>query len=95
MSKLTFREALEKGLPWYKVSKGGAILSFMPRSIRAYDNDLWIDDSSKHLTNNGKIDRDWGYALFANAEDAAEVAKSIITTKYNNSLAKIKKVTGF
>ena len=65
----------------------------MPRSIRAYDNDLWIDDSSKHLTNNGKIR--WGFALFANAEDAAEVAKSIITTKYNNSLAKIKKVTSF
>ena len=95
MPKITFREAMEKGLPWYEVSRGGAIFSRKPLIFSSDKNELWLDTTSTHLTESGNISKDWGHALFANAEDAAEVAKRIVTTKYNNSMAKIKKVTGF
>ena len=97
MSNLTFREAMNQGLPWYEVSRGGSISSFIPNPNRGgyMDCGSWMDATSKHLNENGNIDIGWGYAVFANAEDAAEVAKRIVTTKYNNSMAKIKKVTNF
>jgi len=95
MNKLTFREAMEKKLPWYEVSKSGSISSYEPDVHRGGFSDLPLDSTSWHLTENGTINIGWGYAVFANAEDAADLAKRIVTTKFENSMKKIKKVTGF
>jgi len=94
MSKLTFREALDNNLLFYEVSKSGSISSYKPSLQRGGLFQLPLDETAWHLTDKGTIDIGWGYAVFANAEDAAEVATRIVTTKYNNSIAKIKKVTG-
>jgi hypothetical protein len=95
MAKLTFREAFENGLPWYYVAQGGSIKSYKPIIRGGILDEEWLDKASVHLTEDGKIDRGWGYAVFANAEDAAEMAKKIVTMKYNNSIEKIRKVTRF
>ena len=95
MGKLTFREAMEKELPWYEVSKSGSISSYKPDVHRGGLFGLSLDSTSFHLTENGTINIGCGYAVFANAEDAAELAKRIVATKYENSMKKIKKVTGF
>jgi hypothetical protein len=94
MGKITFREAIEKKLPIYEVSRGGSISS---REANPLHGGFWkkpLDATAWHLTDRGTIDIGWGYAVFANADDAAELATRIVTTKYNNSIEKIKKVTG-
>ena len=95
MNKMTFREAMEKDTPFYEVAKSGSISSYKPSIQRGGLMRLPLDATTWHLNDNGTINIGWGYAVFANAEDAAEVAKRIVTTKFENSIKKIKKVTGF
>ena len=95
MRKIVFRDVahLEK-IKIYRVSRGGAIDVYMtnPKNLH-FGDEFGLDDSSIHLNKNGNIYIGWSYALFLNAEDAAELATRIATTKYNNAIEKIKKIT--
>ena len=91
MAKLTFGDVKGKECTFYIVSIGGAIRKHTSKHI--CDDVVDLNASTKHINKNGGIDIGWGYAVFLNAEDAAEMAIKIVTRKYNNSIEKIKKVT--
>lgn len=52
-----------------------------------------LDSNKAGLTKNGNVSSSWGYAVFIDANEAAELATRIVTTKYNNSIKQIKEVT--
>lgn len=97
MAKLTFKDVVGKDFTIYEVAKSGSIRSYKVKSDDGFFNHPFdkvdMNSSATHLNKNGNINIGWGYARFLNADEAAELATKIVTTKYNNSIAKIKKVT--
>ncbi len=94
MAKLTFKDVEgEEEFTVYVVSKSGSISKETVKSKPFFNGKVDKDASALHLNEHGNIDIGWGYAVFLNPEDAAALATKIVTTKYNNSIAKIKKVT--
>lgn len=95
MAKLTFRDVEGKEeFTLYEVSKSGSISKHTVKSKRFFNGKVDKNASALHLNEHGNIHIGCGYAVFLNPEDAAELAIRIVTTKYNNSIKKIKKVTG-
>lgn len=91
--RLTFKDVVGKEFTLYKVTRGGSIKkSIVKAQYNGYEK-IPMDASAWHINKNGNIDIGWGYACFLNADEAAELATRIVTTKYNNSIDKIKKVT--
>ena len=98
MAKLTFKDVVGKEFTLYEVAKSGSISKHTVignaffKSLSSEKN-LDMNSSTLHLNKNGNIEIGWGYACFLNADEAAEMATKIITTKYNNSITQIKKIT--
>ena len=97
MARLTFKDVVGKDFTLYEVAKSGSIRSYNVKGDDRFFNHPFdkvdMDASAMHLNKNGNIDIGWGYACFINADEAAALATRIVTTKYNNSIAQIKKVT--
>ena len=96
--RLTFKDVVGKDFTLYTVTRGGSIRKSIVKAqysksfFDGYEK-IPMDASSLHLNKNGNIHCGWGYACLINADEAAELATRIVTTKYNNSIDKIKKVT--
>lgn len=55
-------------------------------------NDKSINSSVAGLNKNGNISIGWGHAVFLSKEKAQELARKIVTTKYQNSIKKIENI---
>ena len=97
MGKLTFADVVGKEFTLYEVSRSGSIRSYKVEGNDNFFNHRFdkidMNSSTMHLNKNGNIHIGWGYACFLNADEAAELATKIVTTKYNNSIKQIKAVT--
>lgn len=98
IKRLTFKDIVGKEFTLYTVTRGGSIRKSIVKAqynksfFDGYEK-IPMDASALHLNKKGNIDIGWGYACFINADEAAELATRIVTTKYNNSIKQIKKVT--
>lgn len=96
MGKLTFKDVVGKEFTLYEVSTSGAIYAHKVNSDvweSYYYKNIDLNSSTIHVNKNGNINIGWHCAYFLNANEAAELATKIVTTKYNNSIKKIKEVT--
>lgn len=96
MGKLTFKDVVGKEFTLYEVSRGGAIYAHVMNSYvweSSHYKNIDLNSSTLHINENGNIGFGWGCAYLLNADEAAELATRIVTTKYNNSIKKIKEVT--
>ena len=96
--RLTFKDVVGKEFTLYHVSRSGSIHKYTVKAehnhsfFNGYEK-IPMDASALHLNKSGNIHIGWGYACLLNADEAAELATRIVTTKYKNSIAKIKEVT--
>lgn len=96
MGKLTFKDVVGKKFTLYEVTISGAVYAHKLKSDyfeQPFHEGIDMNSSAIHLNKNGNIDKGYGHAYLLNADEAAELATKIVTTKYNNSIKKIKEVT--
>lgn len=98
---MTFRDLIgKKDITAYEVARSGSIRVLKNLTI---DEGLMgysifhvgisnLDSNKTDLTNSGCVSSSCGGAIFLDANEAADLAEKIATTKYNNSIKAINKI---